>query len=245
MIASVTRSRTGFSIVLTTMSNYNADFLLEKQQVWEKIFSQNIRFIEKSTKWHKIVVHGVPVLPFSSSDGLSILRNEIETFNSEVKLLRDPNWLSSEESRQIKRHASIVFAVNDAEQAQKAIRNKLYIAELQLIAESYKAADTKTQCQKCQRLGHSTKDCINQEYCQICAERHYTRQHKCHICQTIGVECPHAKLKCRNCGENHRANSQTCAMWEKKAVSSVSPAKSDITMKNSSDFAVVIPHVRK
>ncbi len=121
----------------------------------------------------------------------------------------------------------------------------MYIAGLQLIAESYKAADTKTQCQKCQRLGHSTKDCINQEYCQICAERHYTRQHKCHICQTIGVECPHAKLKCRNCGENHRANSQTCAMWEKKAVSSVSPAKSDITMKNSSDFAVVIPHVRK
>ncbi len=59
--------------------------------------------------------------------------------------------------------------MNDAEQAQKAIRNKLYIAE------SYKVADTKTQCQKCQKLEHLIKNCINQKYCQIYAERHYTR----------------------------------------------------------------------
>jgi len=31
VIASVTRSKTGLSIILTTMSKYNADFLLEKQ----------------------------------------------------------------------------------------------------------------------------------------------------------------------------------------------------------------------
>ena len=91
VIASVTRSRAGFSIVLTTMSEYNADFLLEKQQIWEEIFSQNIKFVEKNIKWHKIVVHEVPILSFSSSDGLSILRNEIEIFNSDLKLLRDSN----------------------------------------------------------------------------------------------------------------------------------------------------------
>ena len=245
VIASVTRSRTGVSIILTTMLEYNADFLLEKQQIWEEIFSQNVSSIEKSTKWHKIVVHGVPILPFSSSDGLFVLKNEIETFNSGLKLLRNPNWLSSEENRQAKRHASIVFAVDDAEQAQRAVKNRLYVAGLQLVAESYKSADDKTQCQKCQRLGHSTKDCVNQEYCQICAENHHTRQHKCHICQTMGVECPHTKLKCRNCGENHRANSQICSIWEKQAVLSASPAKSDVAMKNSSNFAVVISHVKK
>jgi len=88
-------------------------------------------------------------MSFSTSDDLSILRNEIEIFNSELKLLRDSSWLSSEETRQSKRHASIVFAVNNAEQARKAIKKKLYIAELQLIAESYKSAEKKTQCQKC------------------------------------------------------------------------------------------------
>ncbi len=252
VVASVTRSRTGVSVVLTTMPEYNADFLLEKQQIWEKFFSSDLKFVEKSTVWHKIVVHGVPILPFSTSDGLSLLREEIETFNSGLKLLRDPNWLSTEENRQNKRHGSIVFAIDSAEQAQKIIKTKMYIAGMQLIAESYKSADTKTQCQKCQRLGHSTKDCLNQECCQICAGKHYTRQCKCHICGTIGVECPHTKLKCRNCGKDHRANNQICSFWEKSTlpasvtsvppVSSVSPAKSDIAMGNSSNFAVVIPY---
>jgi len=86
--------------------------------------------VKKNTKWYKIVVHEMSILSFSFSDDLSILRNEIEIFNSDLKLLRDSNWLSSEENRQKKRHASIVFAIDNAEQAQKAIRKKLYIAEL-------------------------------------------------------------------------------------------------------------------
>ena len=84
------------------------------------------------------------ILFFSFNNDLFILKNEIEIFNSDLKLLRDSNWLSSEENRQKKRHASIVFAVDNAEQAQKAIKKKLYIAELQLVAESYKSAETKT-----------------------------------------------------------------------------------------------------
>ena len=241
VIASVTRSRTGFSIVLITMTEYNADFLLEKQQIWAEIFSQNINSIEKSVKWYKLVVHGVSVLSFSTSDDLSILRNEIEIFNPDFKLLRNPSWLSSEENRQNKRHESIVFAIDNAEQAEQAIKKKLYIAESQLVAENYKSANIKTQCQKCQKFDHSTRNCINQECCQICAEKHYIRQHKCHICQTINVECSHAKLKCRNCDEDHRANSQICSIWEKSSViSSTSSAKSDIVMKNNADFAVVI-----
>jgi hypothetical protein len=246
VIASVTKSKTGLSIVLTTMPEFSADFLLKNQQIWKNLFSHNLKLVEKSTKWYKIVVHGVPVRPFSTSDGLTVLRNEIETFNPYLKLLRDPNWLSSEENRQAKRHASIVFAVDNEEQAKKAIKNQLYIAGLQLVAESYKQANEKTQCQKCQKLGHSTRSCLGQEYCQICAEKHHTRQHKCLICQTIEVECPHSKLKCRNCGENHKANSQVCSIWNKlSAQESVSPAKSDVTMQNSSDFSVVISNARK
>ena len=119
---------------------------------------------------------------------------------------------------------------------------------MQVIAENYKSADTKTQCQKCQRIGHSTRDCMNQECCQICAEKHYTRLHKCNICETMGVECPHAKLKCRNCGEDHKANSKLCSFWNSNpiaAIASFSPAKSDISMKNNSNFAIVISHDSK
>ena len=72
------------------MSKYNADFLLEKQQVWVEIFSQNLNSIEKGFKWHKVVVYEIPIIPFSISDGLSILKNEIETFNLNLKFLRNP-----------------------------------------------------------------------------------------------------------------------------------------------------------
>ena len=184
------------------------------------------------------------ILFFSSSDDLFILKNEIEIFNSNLKLLRDSNWLSSEENRQEKRHASIIFAVDNAEQAQKTIKKKLYIAEIQLVTESYKSTEIKTQCQKCQRLEHSTRHCINQECCQICAEKHYTKHHKCHICQIVEIECSHSKLKYRNCEENHKSNSQICSFWRKQASLSISSAKSDVVMKNSTDFAVVISHVK-
>ena len=189
-------------------------------------------------------MHEMSILSFSVSDDLFILRNEIEIFNSDLKLLRDSNWLSSEENRQEKKHASIVFAVDNAEQAQKAIKKKLYIAEVQLVAESYKSTEIKTQCQKCQRLEHSTRHCINQECCQICAEKHYTKHHKYHICQTIEIKWSHSKLKCRNCDKNHKSNNQICSIWEKQAFLLVSSAKSDIIMKNNADFAVIISHVK-
>ena len=190
-------------------------------------------------------MHEVSVLSFSSSNDLFILRDEIEIFNSDFKLLRNSSWLSSEENKQIKRHASIVFAIDNAELAQKIVKKKLNIAEIELIAESYKSAESDTQCQKCQRLEHSIKNCINQECCQICAGKHYTKQHKCNICQTREVEYSHVKLKCRNCDENHRANDQICSIWEKQQSNlPASPAKSDIVMKNSSNFAVVISNAR-
>jgi hypothetical protein len=135
VIASVIRSKTGFSVILIAMPEYNADFLLEKQQTWSEIFASNLKSMKKSTYWHKIVVHEVSIMPFSTSDGLFVLKNEIETFNPGLKLMRNSSWLSSEENRQSKLHASIVFAINDAEQAQKAVQKQLYIAELQLVAE--------------------------------------------------------------------------------------------------------------
>ena len=99
---------------------------------------------------------------FSASDELFTLKDEIETFNSDLKLMRNSSWLFSEKNRQNKQHASIVFAINDAEQAQKAVQKMLYIADTQLTAEQYKSADIKTQCQKCQKFGHATRHCVNQ-----------------------------------------------------------------------------------
>ena len=48
-------------------------------------------------------------------DGLYLLKKEIETFNPEVKLLKNPRWLTLKENRQNKRHASITIIVENAE----------------------------------------------------------------------------------------------------------------------------------
>jgi len=53
----------------------------------------------KNVEWSKLVVHGIPIAPFSMDDGLFLFKEEIETFNPEVKLRKNPRWLSSKKNR--------------------------------------------------------------------------------------------------------------------------------------------------
>ena len=41
-------------------------------------------------EWSKLVIHGISIALFSMDDGLYLLKKEIETFNPEVKLLKNP-----------------------------------------------------------------------------------------------------------------------------------------------------------
>ena len=74
------------------MPDFSADFLLEKKTVWEHIFFNIAQKIEKDTHWSKIVVHGISIEPFSMDEGLSLLKEEIETYNPCLKLLKKPIW---------------------------------------------------------------------------------------------------------------------------------------------------------
>ena len=143
-------------------------------------------------------------------DGLSILKEEIETYNPGLKLLKKPIWLSSQENRQIKKHASVLIAVENAKQAQLAIEKRLCIAGNWLITEKCKENIVHKQCQNCQKYGHSTRACFAQSVCQFCAEMHKTFKHKYNKCNTQGQACPHTALKYSNYGENHIASSNIC-----------------------------------
>src|SRR2546421_167307 len=192
------------------MTDFSADFLLQKKAVWEDIFSNVAQKIEKDTHWSKVVIHGVPIRPFSMDEGLSLLKDEIEIFNPGLKLLKNPIWISSQENRQANRHASILIAVENAKQAELAIEKRLCIAGNWLIAEKCKENRSQIQCQNCQKYNHSTRNCLAQSICQICAKQHKTSQHRCNICEVYGQICPHSILKCSNCGEDHKANDNTC-----------------------------------
>src|SRR5437667_2357352 len=247
VIATAIKFFTSQSIILTTMPDFSADFLLQKKTIWENIFSSKAQNIEKDKKWSKVVVHEVSIRSFSMDEDLSLLKDEIEIFNPGLKLLKNPIWLSSQENRQINRHATILIAVENAKQAQAAIENRLYIAGNWLIAEKCQNLLFKKQCLNCQKFGHSTRACFAQAVCQICAEEHKTSQHNCSICNIQGQICPHAILKCRNCGENHTANSNTCKF--KTSIESKSTKYAQNMQKKqqteSSSFSVVIDNVGK
>jgi hypothetical protein len=55
---------------------------------------------KKDEKWHKVVAHGIPTSIFNNKDGLNLVKDEIETFNKDLKLACLPVWLTSEEARQ-------------------------------------------------------------------------------------------------------------------------------------------------
>ena len=74
---------------MTVMPGYTADYLIEKRQVWEQIFSPYLKSMGKSTDWSKLVIYGIPIAPFLMDDGLYLLKEEIETFNPEIKLLKN------------------------------------------------------------------------------------------------------------------------------------------------------------
>src|SRR5436190_16761860 len=88
--ASVVKSLTGQSIVVIVMPGYTVDFLIKKRQIWKQIFIPYLKSMGKSTDWSKLVIHVIPIVSFSMNDELYLLKEEIETFNPEIKLLKNP-----------------------------------------------------------------------------------------------------------------------------------------------------------
>jgi len=88
VVATVTKSLSGQSIILTTMSDFSADYMIQNKSIWQDLVA--CKRVEKDIHWSKIVIHGVPVEPFSTSDGLHLLKEKIEIFNSQLKLMKSP-----------------------------------------------------------------------------------------------------------------------------------------------------------
>lgn len=54
---------------------------------------------EKPYTWLKVAVHGLPTKEFASLEALSLLEEEIATFNKGIKLVGTPYWLTHAEKR--------------------------------------------------------------------------------------------------------------------------------------------------
>lgn len=213
MVATVQKSTSGASIVITTTQDYTSKDLLQHQDVWSSLFA--IKHIKKDEKWFKVIVHGIETDTFAGPNGMTLLQEEIETFNKGLALVTLPHWLSKPENRLGKKHSSVVIAFATQELATKAERSKLIIAGNSKHTAQYRLCKPTDQCTKCQGFGHFASRCQKSSSCELCAGNHWTKDHSCSICKSKpGETCIHTVIKCVNCQQPHRATSKTCEKYK-------------------------------
>lgn len=208
VVASVGKSEAG-NLVLTTTLEFNAQYLLDKTDIWKHIAPcQEALLIQP---WFKVAIHGIP----TSTENLDIVRDEIQTFNRGLQIVGKPFWLSSQNRRKEKTAGSICVSFKSAEDAAQAISNPLYILGLSLKAEKVHFTPSSTQCFHCQGYGHTEARCRKSSACRVCSESHLTAHHKCNqdTCSTKGKACVHSILKCANCKGPHTADNKDCESY--------------------------------
>ena len=210
VIASVTSSKRK-NIVLTTTPAFTAKYLLEKVDIWQHItqFKEALPI----QPWFKVAIHNVPT-SFHTDESLSILKEEIPTFNNGLEIVGHPYWLTKEEKRQDQVTGTVCIAFATEQQAQKAIRNRLYLLGISTRVEKLHSTPASTQCQNCQRFGHTEARCSSNTACKLCAEPHHTRMHKCNTCNAKGKVCVHTVPVCANCKGAHTADNKLCDTYQ-------------------------------
>ena len=207
VVTSVTKTLNKLNVVITTTSPFTADYLLDKQAIWEPILGFSFVKAQKDIPWHKVVLHGVSTQDFSD---ISLLFDEIRTFNKDLNPIGNPYWLTPENKRATQLSGSIVVSFTTEQEALRAIKNRLYIGGISVRAEKYYEIAPTLQCNKCQGFGHLESHCKRGVKCGLCASNHHTSQHPCNICHIKGQKCIHLTPKCANCSENHPSNHKGC-----------------------------------
>ena len=84
------------------------------------------------------------------------------------------------------------------------IRSITQICGLRVTVETYTAPKGPFQCKRCQRFGHTQRNCSYAPRCVACGETHHSGE-----CST-----PKEQLKCCGCVCNHTANYRGCGKWK-------------------------------
>ena len=57
------------------------------------------KLAQKDEPWHKIALHGIPIADFNNAKEMTLIIDEIKTFNKGLLLIGTPYWLTSAEKR--------------------------------------------------------------------------------------------------------------------------------------------------
>ena len=115
------------NVVFTTVENSNVDQLIECKSIWEHLFE--FQSVRKNEIWFETIVHDIDIIVFDNITDMKLLKNEVEMFNQNYKLIRISIWLTKKKNREEKQHFFVRLIFNIEKKSINAVKNELIIAE--------------------------------------------------------------------------------------------------------------------
>ena len=200
-LRSVASARNGSTII--EADNDEAASWLSRPENQQRICTEIGLEVEFRIRTYNVIAFNVPIAinPDDSSH-----REEIcEANDLEVNTITAAKWAKAVERRSPnQRTAHLLLTLNDADAANRAITNGLYICNRRCHIEKSKREPTR--CLKCQGWNHFAKDCVEEDdKCGNCAEHHRTTN-----CLSTARRC----VSCRT--DDHASWSRECPTFLKK-----------------------------
>ena len=117
-------------LIVCIIDKNNADELMLHKNIWTFVIENNSQII-KNKSWHKLVVHDKN----TKYNDMSLIKNDIETFNSDFNLFTNPKWLTNKHLE--KYHSSLVIYITD-ENGFNIARNELNVLEIRAKTECFR-----------------------------------------------------------------------------------------------------------
>jgi hypothetical protein len=135
VVSSITTISNKKNLVVTSTSPFTSDFLIEKRAIWEHLII--FKLMIKDESWYKVVLYRIPTLDFNTPYGMELVLDELKTFNSNLNLkpISTSYWLSLVENRVIKQGGLVVVSFATEAEAERCIRNRVWIAGISIRAE--------------------------------------------------------------------------------------------------------------
>ncbi len=115
------------NIALMILKKYITDVLLAQRAIWKHIF--DAKSIKKDEKWHKIIIHSLKIEIFNMKIKMKYLKIELKKYNSELKLIINSIWLSKDENKARKNHASTILMFKIEAEVQRYLKKWLLAAK--------------------------------------------------------------------------------------------------------------------
>jgi hypothetical protein len=173
LIVSITTLSFKGNICIITTPEFNSDFLIQYEDIIKGVLPLVIS-LKKGEPWYKILIYGLLLRELDTEEGMDLVVLEIKTFNKGLEPIGYPYWITSKENRSSGQFTIgiVVVAFLTEEQAKRAIKDKLLIANFSAKIGKFIPISSTAQCNKYAGFGHLETLCkrdlkyilYNQEY---------------------------------------------------------------------------------